>query len=512
MYPGTWARKAPDHPATIMSGGPLDGIVQTYAELDERSVRLARVFAEAGLGPGDHVAVVSENRPEVFEAYWAAVRSGLVVTAVNSHLTPDEAAYIVDDCEAQVLVVSAALPGLAEAVVAGTPRVRRRLAVGGSVAGHEDYEGALAAVSAAPLEHEPAGSDMLYSSGTTGRPKGILRPLPERRVDEPGDAMLEVFAPVYGFDRDTVYYSPAPQYHSAPLRFGAMTHAVGGTLVIADRFDAERALADIERFRITHSQWVPTMFVRLLKLPAEVRARYDVSSLRVAVHAAAPCPVEVKRRMIEWWGPVLEEYYSSTESPGQTRISSAEWLAHPGSVGRATVGVLRICDDAGAEVGPRQVGTIYFERDEPTFSYHGDPAKTADSRHPRHPNWSTTGDLGYVDEDGWLFLTDRKAFMIISGGVNIYPQEIEDAFALHPAVHDVGVVGMPDEEMGEQVLAVVVPAEGAAPGPELERELLEFVRTRIARYKCPRRVDFTDSLPRTPTGKLVKRRIVERYR
>jgi fatty-acyl-CoA synthase len=353
---------------------------------------------------------------------------------------------------------------------------------------------------------------MLYSSGTTGRPKGILRTLPERRIDEPGDAMFEVFAPVYGFDRDTVYYSPAPQYHSAPLRFGAMTHAVGGTLVIADRFDAERALADIERFRVTHSQWVPTMFVRLLKLPDEVRARYDVSSLRVAVHAAAPCPVEVKRRMIEWWGPVLEEYYSSTESPGQTRITSAEWLQHPGSVGRAAVGTLRICDDAGAEVGPGQVATIYFERDEPTFSYHGDPARTEDSRHPQHPNWSTTGDLGYVDEDGWLFLTDRKAFMIISGGVNIYPQEIEDAFALHPAVHDVGVIGVPDEEMGEQVLAVVVPAEGATPGPALETELLEFVRTRIARYKCPRRVDFTDSLPRTPTGKLVKRRIVERYR
>jgi long-chain acyl-CoA synthetase len=507
MYPGTWARKTPDHPATIMSGGPLDGVVQTYAELDERSIRLARVFAETGLTRGDHVAVVLENRPEVFEAYWAAVRSGLIVTAVNSHLTPDEMAYIVDDCDAQVLVASAALPGIGE-----TPKVRRRLAVGGAIPGYEDYEAALAAVSADPLPSEPAGMDMLYSSGTTGRPKGITRDLPERQVFEPGDGMLEIFAPVYGWDQDTVYYSPAPQYHSAPLRFGSMTHAKGGTLVVAERFRPEQALADIERYRITHSQWVPTMFVRLLKLPEEVRERYDLSSLKIAVHAAAPCPVEVKRRMIEWWGPVLKEYYSSTESPGSTRITSEEWLEHPGSVGQAKVGTLRICGEDGALVGPNEVGTIYFENENPLFVYHGDEAKTADSRHPEHPDWATTGDLGYVDEDGWLYLTDRKAFMIISGGVNIYPQEIEDALALHPAVRDVGVIGVPDEEMGEQVKAVVEVADGATPGPELEREILEFVRGRIALYKCPRTVDFVAELPRTPTGKLVKRRIVERYR
>ncbi|WP_308116946.1 acyl-CoA synthetase [Pseudonocardia sp. WMMC193] len=512
MYPGTWARTRPDHPATIMSGGPLDGRVQTYGELDERSIRLARVFAETGLGPGDHVAVVLENRPEVFEAYWAAVRSGLVVTAVNSHLTPAEVAYIVDDCAARVLVVSANLPGIGEGIVADTSGVRRRLAVGGEIPGHEDYEAALAAVSADPLPDEPAGMDMLYSSGTTGRPKGITRDLPQRKVHEPGDAMLEVFAPVYGWDSDTVYYSPAPQYHSAPLRFGAMTHATGGTLVVAERFRPEQALADIERHRVTHSQWVPTMFVRLLKLDPEVRSRYDLSSLKVAVHAAAPCPVEVKRRMIDWWGPVLQEYYSSTESPGQTRITSEEWLAHPGSVGRATVGILHICGEDGTELGPNEVGTVYFESPNPLFVYHNDAAKTADSRHPRHPDWATTGDLGYVDEDGWLHLTDRQAFMIISGGVNIYPQEIEDALALHPAVQDVGVIGVPDEEMGEQVKAVVETAEGATPGPELEQEILEFVRGRIAHYKCPRTVDFVAELPRTPTGKLVKRRILERYR
>jgi long-chain acyl-CoA synthetase len=512
VYPGTWAREAPDDIATIMSGGPLDGHRQTYRELDDRSAQLARVFQTQGLTRGDHVAVVLENRPEMFEVYWAALRCGLYVTAVNSHLSPPEVAYIVSDCEARVLVVSAGLPGIAEAIVVDTPKVELRLAVGGSLPGHEDYEAALAAQPTGPLDDEPCGTDMLYSSGTTGRPKGIKRELPERQVGEPGDPMIPGFGEAYGFGRDSVYYSPAPQYHSAPLRFGAMVQALGGTLVIADRFDPERALADIERFRITHSQWVPTMFVRMLKLPDEVRHRYDLSSLRVAVHAAAPCPVEVKRKMIEWWGPVLEEYYSSTESPGSTRISSAEWLEHPGSVGQAKVGILRICGDDGAELPPGEIGTIYFERDIETFAYHGDPAKTAESRHPDHPLWATTGDIGYVDEDGWLYLTDRKSFMIISGGVNIYPQEIEDALALHPAVHDVGVIGVPDEEMGEQVKAVVVPAEGATPGPELERELLEFVRARIARYKCPRTVDFTDSLPRTPTGKLVKRRIVERYR
>ncbi|MCW0212268.1 MAG: acyl-CoA synthetase [Pseudonocardia sp.] len=509
MYPGTFARLTPDKPAIVMAG---DGRVRTYRELDDRSSQLARVLAAHGLRRGDHIAMVLENSPEVFEVYWAALRSGLYVTAVNHHLSPPEIAYIVDDCEARVLVVSAGLAAAAEAVVPLTPKVERRLAVGGAVEGHEDYEAALATQPAGVLDEEPCGADMLYSSGTTGRPKGIESALPERRVDEAGNTVVAAFGPAYGFGPDTVYYSPAPQYHSAPLRFGAMIHVLGGTLVIADRFDAEQALADIERFRITHSQWVPTMFVRMLKLPEEVRERYDLSSLKVAVHAAAPCPVEVKRAMIEWWGPVLEEYYSSTESIGSTRISSAQWLEHPGSVGQAAVGVLRICDDDGVELPPGGIGTIYFERDEVPFRYHGDEAKTRSAQHPDHPTWTTTGDIGYVDEDGWLFLTDRKSFMIISGGVNIYPQEIEDCLALHPAVHDIAVIGVPDEEMGEQVKAVVVPAPGRDGSPDLEAELLAFVRDRIAHYKSPRTVDFVESLPRTPTGKLVKRAVVDLYR
>jgi long-chain acyl-CoA synthetase len=288
--------------------------------------------------------------------------------------------------------------------------------------------------------------------------------------------------------------------------------ALGGTVVVMERFDAEQALATIERYRVTHSQWVPTMFVRMLKLPAEVRDRYDVSSLRVAVHAAAPCPAEVKKQMMDWWGPILREYYSSTEVAGMTWVDPEEWLSHPGSVGRSILGTLHVCDESGNELPTGAVGTVYFERDARPFEYHNDPEKTRSAEHPQHPNWTTVGDIGYVDEDGYLYLTDRKAFMIISGGVNIYPQEIEDALALHPSVADVAVIGIPDEEMGEQVKAVVQVAPGAEAGEELAAQLIAHVRARLAGYKVPRSVDFLDELPRTPTGKLVKGPLRDRYR
>ena len=316
---------------------------------------------------------------------------------------------------------------------------------------------------------------------------------------------------MYGFDTETVYLSPAPLYHAAPLRFCATVQAIGGTAVVMERFDPEAALAAIERFSVTHSQWVPTMFVRLLKLPEETRRRYDHSTLRVAIHAAAPCPPEVKQAMIDWWGPVLYEYYAATEANGITFVSSPEWLERPGTVGRAGLGVVRISDDEGKVLAPYEVGTIYFERDERPFEYHNDPEKTAGATHPDHPTWTTTGDLGFLDEDGYLFLTDRKAFMIISGGVNIYPREVEDVLVTHPAVLDVAVIGVPDPEMGESVKAIVQPAPGVDAGPELERELIAFVRERIAHYKAPRSVDFTDFLPRTPTGKLVKQELRDRY-
>jgi fatty-acyl-CoA synthase len=403
----------------------------------------------------------------------------------------------------------------AVALAAQVPGLEVRLAFGGPVDGFDDYEQALAAASSAPLADQPAGADMLYSSGTTGLPKAVRSALPERQVDEPGDLMVGVFGKVYGFDADTRYLSPAPLYHAAPLRFGGIVHATGGTLFVMTSFDAERALAAVEEHAITHSQWVPTMFVRMLKLPAAVRERFDTSSLRVAVHAAAPCPVEVKQQMIDWWGPVLQEYYAATEAVGVTLIDSHAWLDHPGSVGRAALGVLRICDEADPdqpELPTGEDGLVYFERDVMPFSYHNDPAKTREAQHPHHENWATTGDIGHVDDEGYLYLTDRRAFMIISGGANIYPQEVENALTLHPAVHDVAVIGVPDPDMGEVVKAVVQPAPGVQPGDALAEELIEHVRSRIAHVKAPRSVDFVDSLPRTPTGKLLKRALRDSYR
>jgi fatty-acyl-CoA synthase len=509
MFPGTHAAVTPDKPAVIMAGS---GETLSYKDLDAGSARLARHLYDAGLRRGDVIALLAANSPRVFEVYWAAQRSGLYITAVNHHLTADEVAYIVSDSGAKALVVSAS--PLAAEVGEVTADLPVRLAYDGEVPGFADYDETLREVSAEPLPDQPRGADMLYSSGTTGRPKGIRPPLPERQIDDPGDTYVMVFGAVYGFNQDTVYLSPAPLYHAAPLRFSATIQAIGGTVVVLDRFDPEAALAAIEKYEVTHSQWVPTHFVRMLKLPEDVRKRYDVSSLKVAIHAAAPCPPDVKRAMIDWWGPVLFEYYAATEGAGITFINSQEWLEHPGSVGRGgVIGDVRICDDETGEVlAPRQVGTIYFERDTVSFEYHNDPEKTKGARHPRHETWATTGDLGYVDEDGWLYLTDRKAFMIISGGVNIYPREAEDALALHPSVHDVAVIGVPDPEMGESVLAVVQPAPGVEPSPELERELIAHTREHIAHYKAPRKVVFTDDMPRTPTGKLVKQTLRDRYR
>ncbi|TDD84447.1 acyl-CoA synthetase [Saccharopolyspora karakumensis] len=508
MYPGVHAVTTPDKPALIMAGS---GEVLTYRELDERSLRLANALRAAGLSKGDVVAVLSDNDLHAYEVYWAAVRSGMYVCAVNSHLQPDEVAYIVNDSGANALVVSAGLGALPEQVAELTSEVRVRLAYGGPVAGYGDYEQALATASTEVPAVQPCGADLLYSSGTTGRPKGIRPELPDRQVHEPGNILVDLLRGFYGFDEDTVYLSPAPVYHAAPLRYCASVHAIGGTVVMMERFDPEQALRAIERYEVTHSQWVPTMFVRMLKLDEQTRQRYDLSSHRNAVHAAAPCPIEVKRAMIAWWGPILQEYYSSTEGIGMTMIDSAQWLEKPGSVGKPLLGIVRICDEAGEELPAGEVGTVYFEREEIEFEYLGDPEKTRSAKHPGHLNWATMGDLGYLDEDGYLFLTDRKAFMIISGGVNIYPQEVEDVLALHPSILDVAVFGVPDPEMGEAVKAVVQPAPGARPGPELERQIIDHARERVAHYKVPRSVDFVDEMPRTPTGKLVKGKLKARY-
>jgi len=501
VYPGKFAQTTPDKPAVVLADS---GASLSYEALEGRSIRLADVFRAAGLRRGDHIAFVSLNALEVFEVYWAALRSGLYVTGVNYNLNAVEAAYVVEDCGARALVVSAENGELAGAIAKHVPAVELRLVFGGDLDGFASYEDALAEASPVPPAHQPRGADMLYSSGTTGRPKGVKPTLPDRQVDEPGDPFAGLFGPMYGFGPDTVYYAPAPTYHAAPLRFGGIVHAFGGTVVMSKRFDAEKSLAAIQEYRVTHSQWVPTMFVRMLKLDPQVRSSYDVSSLQCAVHAAAPCPVDVKQQMIDWWGPILFEYYGATEGIGITLIDTEQWLEKRGSVGRAGLGVIRVCDEDGEELPVGEIGTIYFERDHLPFTYHNDPEKTRAAQHPDHPFWTTTGDIGFVDDAGYLFLTDRKAFMIISGGVNIYPQEVEDCLALHPKVLDIAVFGIPDPEMGEQVKAVVQPAPGVETGPSLEQELLAFVRERIAHYKVPRSIDFADRLPRTPTGKLVK--------
>jgi long-chain acyl-CoA synthetase len=508
MYPGTYAAQAPGKIAAVMAG---TGETISYGELERRSAQLAHVLHDAGLRPGDVVALLTENNLRAFEVYWAAMRSGLFITAVNNRLKPDEVAYVVSDSGATALIVSAEQAAAAEAIATRTTGVKLRLAYGGPVKGHDSYEETIGAASQVPFADQPQGATMLYSSGTTGRPKGVRPTLPERQVSEPGDTLAALAEMFFGVDPDSVYLSPGPIYHAAPLRWCGAIQALGGTVVMMKRFDAEQALQVIADRQVTHGQFVPTMFVRMLQLPQEARDRYDVNSLRVAIHAAAPCPVEVKQKMIDWWGPVLVEYYAGTEGNGMTAIDSGTWLTKPGTVGRAVSGTVRICADDGAELPAGQIGVVYFENDEIPFAYHNDPAKTQAAQHPEHPAWTTLGDIGYLDEDGFLFLTDRKAFTIISGGVNIYPQETESVLALHPAVYDVAVIGVPDPEMGESVAAFVQPATGAVPGPELEQEIIAFVKSKIASFKAPRTVRFVDELPRSEAGKLMKSELRARY-
>ncbi|REJ85895.1 MAG: acyl-CoA synthetase [Acidobacteria bacterium] len=512
MYPGAFSDKHPDRPAVVLTGSSARA---TYGELEAASCRLAQHWHGLGLRPGDHVAAYLDNRIEYFEVFWAAIRSGLYLTPVNRYLAADEAAYIVEDCGAKALVASAALPVAAELGerLDDLGRCPERLAVGGAIEGYDDYGDALAAAPARRLDQEPRGRTMFYSSGTTGRPKGIKRPLTGETVDAPDPKQSAIRQGLFAIRECCVYLSPAPLYHAAPLAFTTGTQAEGGTVVVMEKFDAEAALAAIELHRATTSQWVPTMFSRMLKLPREIRERYDVSSLEVAVHAAAPCPVEVKRQMIEWWGPILREYYAGSEGNGTCFIDSTTWLSKPGSVGRPVNATVHVCDEEGAELPAGSPGTIYFEQEEDVelFEYHNDPGKTSESRHPHRPRWTTLGDVGYLDEDGFLFLTDRKAFMIISGGVNIYPQEIENVLVLHPKVLDVAVIGVPHEDMGEEVKAVVEPAPGVEPDDRLAEELEDFARQRLASFKVPRSFDFVDRLPRLPTGKLYKQQLRARY-
>ncbi|MES9538461.1 AMP-binding protein [Actinomadura sp. NPDC000600] len=502
MHLGQIAARTPDKPAVVMAGS---GRVVTFRELNEESNRLAQLLRAEGLRPGDHIAFMMENHPLYLAVAWAAQRSGLYYTAISSRLQADELAYIAGNCEAKAFITSAAT----EVAAQSPPDVPLRLMLDGTAPGYDSYEERVAQHPPTPIEDECEGMDMLYSSGTTGRPKGVKPPLSKAPMGEAGP-LYQLLAFLFQPDADSVYLSPAPLYHAAPLRYSLNFHRFGATVVVMEKFDAEQALAAIEKYRVTHSQWVPTMFIRMLKLPEETRARYDVSSLRCAVHAAAPCPVPVKEQMIAWWGPILHEYYAGTEGNCFVYTNSEDWLAHKGTVGRPILGEVHVCDEDGRELPPGEPGTLYFGNG-PVFEYHADEAKTAASRDPWGHGWTTLGDVGHVDEDGFLYLTDRRAYMIISGGVNIYPQEAENVLAVHPKVADVAVFGVPDAEMGEAVKAVVQPLSMDDAGPGLEAELIAYCRDRLAHYKCPRSVDFRAELPRHPTGKLYKRLLKDEY-
>jgi long-chain acyl-CoA synthetase len=506
MYTGVHVKTRADQPAFIMA---TTGETVTYLELERRTNRLAHFLRAQGLKRLDHYAIFMENHPRYIETCGAGERSGLYYTCINSYLQPEELAYLIDNSLSQILITSQAKYETAMAALAQCPRVKRCLVVDGPGDGRlaVNLDAAVRGFPDTPIADEYLGTPMLYSSGTTGRPKGILRPLPENPPTQ-GLALFDFLVKLWHYRDGMIYLSPAPLYHSAPQGAVNLTIRMGGTAIIMEHFDPEQYLALVERHRVTHSQLVPTMFSRMLKLPEEVRRKYDLSSLEVAIHAAAPCPVQVKEEMIRWWGPIIHEYYGATEGLGFTACDSAEWLKHRGTVGRVLLGELHVLDEEMRELPPGTPGTLWFKTATP-FEYFNDPAKTAEAR-SSDGTMSTVGDVGYV-EDGYLFLTDRRTFMIISGGVNIYPQECENLLITHPKVADAAVFGVPNEDLGEEVKAVVQPMPGVAAGPALAEELIGFCRQHLAHLKCPRSVDFEEQLPRLPTGKLYKRLLRDRY-
>jgi fatty-acyl-CoA synthase len=495
-----------DRPAIVLHPS---GTVISFAELEARANRLAHHFRRAGLREGDTVAANMENNEHIHAVMWAARRCGLYYALINTHLTAPEAAYIIDNSGAKALIGSAATrhvcEGLAEHLPNGLPGLL--LIADDDLEGWQRYPQCLADEPTTPVSDEVEGDLLQYSSGTTGRPKGIRRDLPHLW---PADApnMLTPLLAAVGITGDSVYLSPAPLYHTAPSFWSMSVQALGGTTVVMEKFDAEQALDAIQRHGITHGQFVPTMFVRMVKLPESVRHSYDVSSLQRVVHAAAPCPVDIKREMIDWWGPIVDEYYAASEGVGASFIRAEDWLAHPGSVGKPLIGVPHILGDDGAELPPGEAGTIYYEGGF-DFEYLKDAAKTAEARDGH--GWVTVGDVGYLDPDGYLYLTDRRHHMIISGGVNIYPQEAEDLLITHPKVLDAAVFGIPDESMGQSVKAAVQTIDAADANEAFAVELLTWLRERLAHYKCPRSISFEAQLPRTDAGKLYKQELVKKY-
>lgn len=486
----------PDKPAVIMNG---TGATRTYAEIADRSGRLARVLYERGMRKGDHVAVLLDNQTEFYDVVWAATRVGAYVTPINWHLVAAEAGYIVRNCEATAFFASNRLADVVIAMEHDLANVQTRISVDGPLAGFEQLDDVIANVEPGLGDDEAEGGWMFYSSGTTGQPKGILPPLPEGDIGAKSFLTM-MLTGMFGFDADTVYLSPgAPLYHAAPAGWTYGTQRIGGTAVVMERFDPLEVLAAIERHKVTHVQFVPTHMIRMLKLTDEERSRYDLSSLKVIVHAAAPCPVETKQRFIEWVGPIVHEFYSGSEGAGLTYVNSEDWLKHPGTVGKSMTGQIHIVGDDGEELPVGEEGEVWFSTTR-SFEYYNEPEKTAQAWDKR--GWSWMGDVGKVDDEGYLYLTDRATNMIISGGVNIYPREIEDVLVLHPSIDDVAVLGTPEPDMGEQVTAFVQLAPGATLTAD---EVIAYTRERLSHFKCPREVRFVDELPRLPTGKLLKR-------
>ena len=505
MYVGHIAHTRPNQPAVIMA---TSGEQISFGELDARANQLAHLYRSLGLQTGDHVAIFMENHLRYVECESAAERAGLYYTCINSYLTPDEVAYIVNDCQAKLLITSVAKTEVAVEVAKLCPYVMTHLMVDGSADPFTDYDSAIEGFPTTPIADESLGAAMLYSSGTTGRPKGIVRQLTNTTPAEPA-GLFKFLDNLWRYRDDMLYLSPAPLYHSAPQAAVSLTLRRGATVIVMERFDPEHYLQLVDKFKVTHSQLVPTMFSRMLKLPGDVRSKYDLSSLEVVVHAAAPCPIPVKEAMIDWWGPKILEYYGATEGMGFAFCDSQDWLTHKGTVGKILMGELHVLDENLEECPTGVPGTLWF-KNPIHFQYFNDEAKTADSRTPDGA-MSTVGDVGYVDDEGYLFLTDRKTFMIISGGVNIYPQECENLLITHPKVMDAAVFGVPNADLGEEVKAVVQVAPGVDAGPVLERELIAFCKEHLASMKCPRTIDFEAELPRLPTGKLYKRQLRDRY-
>jgi long-chain acyl-CoA synthetase len=493
-----WTERQGDAIAIVSEAGN-----RTYVEANANANRLVRALRTRGVQAGDGIALLSANRPEFVEVVIAAQRAGLRLTTVNWHLTGEEAGYIVDDSEATAFVADARFATIAREAADRAPRVRACISVGGTIDGFEDWQDVLAPEDGADIGDPTPGGLMLYTSGTTGRPKGV------RRAPEPRGSLAVARLTQYRADRH-VHLCTGPLYHAAPLAFSlAAPAAMGVPIVFMDGWSAEPTLQLIEQHGITHSHMVPTMFHRLLTLPDDVKARYDISSLSFIIHGAAPCPVEVKRQLIEWLGPIVWEYYAATEGSG-TVVDSGEWLRKPGTVGRIDPpDHIRIIDDEGTEAPPNTVGTVYLKAPADKFEYFKAPEKTTGAYRDTH---YTLGDVGYVDDDGYLFLTDRSAHLIITGGVNVYPAEVEAVLIGHPAVGDVGVVGQNDDEWGDVVVAAVELQPGVAGTESLANELIEWSRDRIAHYKCPRRVVFLDELPRHDNGKLYKHQLREQLR